>query len=121
MKQPITISEEQWEQIIQEHPELEKKKSPKMNSMIGGKSGETKVRYGEGYTSLAGNNWKKLLAFGALEGLLAILTVVFLALGLGLCLIGTISLKGWTVFGGFILTCLGIISGIVCWQLHDRI
>jgi hypothetical protein len=124
MKTPINLSEEEWEKIQEENPELaksEKKKPPKMNLMIGGKSGSTKIKYGEEYTSLAGRDWKKVLAFGAMEGGLIILAVLGISIGLFLIIMGTFHIKAWEAVVGGVSVCLGIVSGVVATQLHDRI
>lgn len=112
-----------WDKIVQAHPELAEDdvKEKKKVNLVMGTGRNTNVKYGDGYTSLAGNDWKKVLAFGALEGLLAILAIVALSLGVGICLIGILSLKGWHVLGGAALICVGIISGLVVYHLHGRI
>jgi hypothetical protein len=117
MKGKINLSEEEWDGILQEHPELGKKVA-KMNLMVGGSS---KIKYGDNYESYAGGNWQKTLMLGALEGGLAILALIGLSLGIGFVLMGTLKMHGWEAFGGAILTCVGIVAAIVAWHLHDRI
>jgi len=118
----LTAEEQKnWDKIVSEHPELADDDGKKKVNLMMGTSKSTNVKYGGNYESLAGNDWKKLLAFGALEGLLAIFAIVGLSLGLGICLMGVMHLKGWEVTGGLALTSLGIVSGLVAYHLHGRI